>query len=243
MNGDDGATGPRSERVLSEAVRQLAAGASDEHLAWMVGPDRRFYSAEALEAASMELARRRLAAPAAPAARSFNLAAFVFGPLWYFYHGLIGRGLLVSAVWLGAFLAFGPVARTFGVPGSIWFSAVALAVGAYCGRFAARDMAESATQERLAGRRAGGAGAGDPGGAPAAAKLVVVAEVGCRAAGDQARAMLEAAGIAAIVEGGSAAPRGDDRARVLVADSDEGRARELVAALLAASPAPRCGEV
>jgi hypothetical protein len=238
--GGGGGRGP--ERVLSAAVQQLAAGASDEQLAWMVGPDRRFYSAEALEAASMELARRRLAAPAEPAARSFNIAAFAFGPLWYFYNGLIGRGLLISAVWLGAFLGLGPVAHIFGVPGPIWVAAVALAVGAYCGRFAERDKAESATQERLADRRHGENSATDAASAQAGARLVAVAEVGCKAAGEQARAMLEAGGIAAIVEGRPAEPRDDAPTRVLVAAADEDRARELVSALLASAAAPRCDE-
>jgi len=55
----------------------------------------------------------------------------------------------LSTFLLAAFYGLQPIAEALGVPPFLWVMAVVLAVGAYCGRYGARDLAESQTQARL----------------------------------------------------------------------------------------------
>ena len=227
----------RSPPSFSEPVRQLVAGASDEQLAWIVGPDRDFYSDEAVEAATLELDRRRAEAVEGPPP-IFNIAAFAFGPFWYFYHGMFGRGSLIVAVLLGALYGLLPIADALGIPTVLWVMAVVLSVGGYCGRYASRDLAESQTQARLYPRY------GKP---PKPRRetpepFVHAALVGCRMVGEQAKAMLEAEGISTIVKcentgvfgpGSGCGTRSVHPAQVLVPTSDLEHAREVLTVLLA----------
>lgn len=224
-----GSSIPRDQkRPFSAPVRQLVANASDEQLAWIVGPDRKFYSREALEAATEELERRRAETPEPPT-HTFHPPAFFLGPLWYFYHGMFGRGLLLLAVLIGALLGLRPVAEAIGIPELLWYGLVILGVGAYCAHFGLRDLAESETQARYVankGRPREPERAGDD--------LVVVATVGCRAAGEQARALLTTEGIRAAIDG-------DTPTRVLVPPTSRQQSRELLSGLLEPLEA-RCDE-
>lgn len=227
---------------FSAPVRNLVASASDEQLAWMVGPDRQFYSEEAIEAATWELERRRSESLEGSSAHSFEVAAFVLGPIWYFYHGMMGRGVLVAAFLLAALYGLHPVAVAAGIPSTLWVVFVLVSVGAYCGRYAARDLEESRTQARLYPRE------GKPGkvrhGPAPAPDFVEAAVVGCRMVGEQARALLETEGISSIVkceDTGVFGPGGGSRsvlpARVLVPRADLERSRELLDVLISASAA------
>ena len=228
-----------SRKPFSEPVLQMVASASDEQLAWIVGPDRRFYSKEAVEAATRELEARRESAVEEDEAPRFNASAFVFGPLWYFYHGMIGRGVLILAVLLGALLGLEPVADAVGIPPLIWVMVVLASVGAYCSRFASRDLRESRIQARLTAHR------------PVRRRprqrlterprFVVAAEVGCRVAAEQASSLLRAEGIEPVIKSeaattgdsdSSSSGRAAERAQLLVPEPDLERARSLLAALL-----------
>ncbi len=235
---------------FSEPVRQLVAGASDEQLAWMVGHDRDFYSDEAIEAATLELERRR-SESGEDQPTSFNIAAFAFGPLWYLYQGMIGRGVLLLAALYGALFALLPVAEALGIPTAMYTLAIHLLVMGYCGRYGERDLIESRTQARLYPRQ----------GKPPAPRhdlprpaFVEVALVGCRMVGEQAKTLLEAEGIPTIIKcedtgvfgpGSGSVTRSVHPARVLVPRSDLERARELLPVLLAdieQDPAAGCDQ-
>ncbi len=226
----------QSEQRVSQPVRQLVSSATDEQLAWMVGPDRRFYSTEAVRAATRELKVRREDRGDSDEQTSFNFKAFIFGPFWYFYHYLFGRGLLVLALLLAALLGLRPIAEAVGIPPLIWALAVYVGVGAYCSRFADRDLAESQTQKRSLQRKS--LSRSPQTSQKKSSALVRAAEVGCPAAGEQARALLLAKGIPAVVasasDDGPRKPSSQDGpVRVLVAETDLGRAKELLADLLA----------
>ena len=235
---------------FSEPVRKLVAGASDEQLAWMVGPDRDFYSEEAIEAATWELDLRRSQKPQEEERGNFEVAAFLFGPFWYFYHGMFGRGALIGAFMLAAAYGLHPVAMALGLPPALWVMLVVVAVGGYCGRFAARDLSESKTQARLYPRhgkppKPRPEGAGKP-------KFVQAALVGCRGAAEQAKALLEAEGIRAFVKcedtgifgpGAGLGTRSVLPAQVFVPKLDLDRAKEVLVVLLSeieANPQAGC---
>ena len=224
---------------FSEPVRRLVAGASDEQLAWMVGPDRDFYSEEAIEAVTWELEQRRAQSGGEEAPPSFEFAAFLFGPFWYFYHGMFGRGALIAAFMLAAAYGLYPIAAVLGVPALLWVVAVVVVVGGYCGRYAARDLTESRTQARLYPRhgrppKPRPEGAGKP-------KFVQAALVGCRGVAEQAKALLEAEGIRAFVKcedtgifgpGAGSGTRSVLPAQVFVPQLDLERAKEVLVVLL-----------
>jgi len=225
---------------FSAPVRNLVSGASDEQLAWMVGPDRKFYSDEAIEAATWELERRRSQPVQAGPPRSFDLAAFLLGPVWYFYHGMVGRGAFITAVLIAAFYGLHPVVAAAGVPPVLWIIFVLIAIGSYCGRYAARDLEESRTQARLYPRypRRPEASRAAP---PAAPDFVMAAQVGSRLVGEQAQALLETEGIASIIKcedtgvlgpGSGGGTRSVIPARILVPLADAERARDLIGSLI-----------
>ena len=138
------------ERTIPPAVAHMVKQSSDEHLEAIVGPDRHFYDRLALEAAEDELqARRQRARSAPPVLAGTNLAAIFLGPLWYAYHGLTGRALLLGALYLGALLALVPLLEDLGLPKLAAVGTVLLVLGGYSGRHAARDVAESAAQAQL----------------------------------------------------------------------------------------------
>lgn len=228
-----------SERQDSETIRQMVANASDEQLAWIVGPDRDFYSKYALRAASEELERRREEqADLAVEPAAFDVAAFALGPVWYFYHGMLGRGVLILFVLLGAYFGLQPVADAAGLPEALWMLAVYLVVGSYCGRYGARDKAESETQARIAARKNRTRGRDRRGNDDAPKEsLVEAAVVGCRMAGEQAKELLRVEGIAASLK--------DEKPTIVrVAAKDLDRAREILKKLLAdldADPDAGCG--
>jgi hypothetical protein len=143
------------ERRIPPAIARMVARSSDEHLEAIVGPDRHFYDGPALEAAEDELRARRERASSMPhLSTETNLAAFFLGPLWYAYHGLTGRALLLSALYLGALLALVPLLEDLGLPELAAVGTVLLLLGGYSGRNAARDLAESAAQDQLQNKSA-----------------------------------------------------------------------------------------
>lgn len=219
----------------------MVATASDEQLAWIVGPDRGYYSKEAIEAATQELEIRRENSADQEEEHSFNIAAFAFGPLWYFYNGMLGRGILVLAVLVGAIFGLGPVAEAFEIPTVLWVLIVIVSIGGYCSRFAARDLAESRLQARLTARKP----IARPQTRPVnkdVNRLVSAAQVGCRTAGEHAKALLASEGIKAVVKcddssnGGSRATEKGKHlipAEVLVGAGDLPKAQKLLETLLA----------
>lgn len=236
----------RSRGDFSQPVKQMVATASDEQLAWIVGPDRRFYSTEAIRAATHELEIRRENSADQDDQHSYNVAAFIFGPLWYFYHGMIGRGILVLSVLLAAIFGFEPVAEAIGIPAFLWVLVVLVAVGGYCSRFAARDLAESRLQARLTARKpisrpARPARPKERADEQATVPMVTAAQVGCRTAGEHAKALLATEGIKAVVKcddksnGSSretAKPKHSIPAQILVSKGDLPKARKLLESLL-----------
>jgi len=218
-----------------DAIRGLVQRASDEQLCGMVGPDRGFYSPDAVRAAEQELATRAERLRKAPWAR-FNLAAMLLGPAYYLYRGMVGRGLMIAVVLLAAALGLEPVVRALSVPEGIWIAAVVLAGALYCGLFFERDLFES----RGRGRRDEPARDGD--GEEARPQLAVVAAVRCREAALHSRALLLRAGIDAIITTSTGGASEDEReTRVLVPSEDLRRARSIIQAFLA-SGAAGCSE-
>lgn len=219
---------------FSQPVRQLIANSSDEQLTWMVGPDRRFYSSEALDAAAFELESRRANAPDEPERPPFNSAAFVLGPAWYFHHGMFGRGSMLMALLVGAFFGLRPVAEAVGVPLTVWVVLVLFAVGAYCGRYGTRDLEESRTQRKLTPRK-GGKNKQQPPKTAEKPDYVVAAKLGCDLAGEQATNLLAAAGIKATIKSdGPPLKDGEttSSARLLVPRADKEKAHKLLSVLL-----------
>ncbi len=88
---------------LSEPIREMIRTASDEQLATIIDSDQEIYDDDLLVAAQEELKNRREGKSDidGPDLSSFNIAAFVFGPVWYLYHGLIGRGLMLMGLQTG----------------------------------------------------------------------------------------------------------------------------------------------
>ncbi len=216
---------------VSQPVRQLVASATDEQLAWMVGPDRDFYSREAVDAATRELQDRRDTATDEPASE-FEVAAFALGPVWYFYHGMIGRGVLILLVLVAALVGLLPIAEAAGIPVTLWYVLVLIGVGAYCGRYGARDRAESETQARSAARQALSRPPSTP--KTTSDDRIRVAELDCPAAGLQARTLLESEGIETTLVGFDG-DSGKNSGRVIVEVPAEHQevARALLTALLA----------
>lgn len=137
----------RSE-PFDESLRHVISRSSDEHLNWMIGPDRKFYGEEAIEAVQQELELRRAQAKDEPSdSHPFNIAAFLFGPLWYFYHCLFGRALLLFVLLYGALLGLVPVIASVGLSAGLAAFAITVVVHGYCGRYGNRDLAESRSQD------------------------------------------------------------------------------------------------
>lgn len=189
----------RSE-PFDESLRHVISRSSDEHLSWMIGPDRQFYDEEALEAAEQELEIRLAHAKEKPSdSHPFNIAAFFFGPLWYFYHCLFGRGLLLFVLLYGALLGLIPVIASAGLPVGLAAFAISVLVHGYCGRYGNRDLAESRAQElfrplvKASSTEASNREISE-------SPFVHIGFTETRMSGEQAKALLEADRIPAIVK-------------------------------------------
>lgn len=209
------------------AIDRLVTTASDEQLAGIVGPDSRFYTEQAVDAARAELDRRQKV-QGGDRETSFHMPAMVFGPFWYLYHGMVGRGVLIAAFLVGASLGLEPVARSLGIPSAGWVTGAVFVVALYCGRFGKRDLEESRAQARAARNLK-----------PEIRKqkatkptFKTVAGVECFPAAESAAKLLKKQGIDAKVEG----KEGDKIIRVLVPEEQLGRAAGLVQGLLEKGP-------